>query len=149
MTGKQKIMMREIEALQEASVAELKEKFEELYGFPCGATNAQNLRGRLTYKLQEIFFGGLSDEDRAVLDAVANKDPASNLSMLGDKALPYVKGTRFVRPWHGKNHEVLMLDEGKYEYEGEIYRSLTAVAKKITGTHWNGKKFFAEGLCRR
>lgn len=72
---KDKIMQKEITALEDCSIAELKEKFSELFGFECGATNARNLRARLMYKLQEIFLGGLTAEDKALLDAVADKDP--------------------------------------------------------------------------
>ncbi|KEZ00655.1 hypothetical protein AI27_03015 [Sphingomonas sp. BHC-A] len=50
-------------------------------------------------------------------------------------------GTRLVRDWHGVGHTVIVLDEG-FEYKGQRWRSLTAVAKAITGTHWNGNRFF-------
>ncbi|MEV5033983.1 DUF2924 domain-containing protein [Sphingobium sp. LMC3-1-1.1] len=50
-------------------------------------------------------------------------------------------GTRLVRDWHGTGHTVIVLDEG-FEYNGQRWRSLTAVAKAITGTHWNGNRFF-------
>ena len=50
-------------------------------------------------------------------------------------------GNRIVREWHGVKHEVIIRNNG-VEYQGVIYRSLTAVAKKITGGHWNGRHFF-------
>ena len=49
---------------------------------------------------------------------------------------------RLCRDWKGKTYEVLVRQDGGFEFDGEIYRSLTAIAEKITGTHWNGKKFF-------
>ena len=52
------------------------------------------------------------------------------------------KGTRLRRDWKGKTYEVFVRDDGKFEYDGAVYRSLSAVATEITGTHWNGKKFF-------
>ena len=55
-------------------------------------------------------------------------------------------GTRLVRDWHGDRHEVTVV-AGGFEYGGKRYRSLTAVAKAITGSHWNGKLFF--GLSKR
>ena len=55
------------------------------------------------------------------------------------KAFP--SGTRFLREWHGKNHEVTATDNGFY-YQGETYRSLTAIARHITGTQWSGPNFF-------
>ena len=136
------IMKKEIAALEDASVAELKEKFSELFGFECGATNARNLRARLAYKLQEIFLGGLSEEDKATLDAIADKDPAANLKAVPNTPKAVSKGTRLRRDWKGKTYEVFVRDDGKFEYDGAVYRSLSAVATEITGTHWNGKKFF-------
>ena len=133
---------RQIADLENADIATLKGQFRELYGFECGATNAKNLRSRIAYKMQELYFGGLSDADKAMLDAIADKDPAANLRAEGMKPRVFVKGTRLCRDWKGKTYEVLVHQDGRFEYEGEIYRSLTAVAKKNTGTHWNGKKFF-------
>ena len=136
------IVKREIDALRNADVAELKAKFLELYGFECGATNARNLRNRLAYKVQELYFGGLAAEDKAMLESIADKDSATNIKISRKKPLMFVKGTRLCRDWKGKTYEVLVHQNGELEYDGKIYRSLTAIAEKITGTHWNGKKFF-------
>ena len=58
------------------------------------------------------------------------------------KARKIVKGTRFQRDWKGKTYEVIVHEDGQYEYDGVKYRSLSAIADRITGSHWNGKKFF-------
>ena len=139
---KKDILERQITALENCNVAALKEKFSELYGFECGATNAKNLRNRIAYKLQEIYFGGLSDEDKALLTEIANNDPASNLQFANVTPRPLARGTRLCRDWKGKTYEVIVHPNNKFEFEGEMYRSLSAIADKITGTHWNGKKFF-------
>lgn len=140
--AKMKMMRNEIARLEDATIIELKEKFFELFGFESGATNARNLRARITYKLQEIFLGGLLAEDRAYLDAIADKDPIANLKMTTRKAKAITRGTRVYRDWKGKRYEVFIRDDGKFEYDGTLYRSLSAIAGVITGTHWNGKKFF-------
>lgn len=57
------------------------------------------------------------------------------------KALLIVDGTKLVREFRDRRYTVLVLQDG-YEFNGEKYRSLSAVANKITGTRWNGKKFF-------
>ena len=57
------------------------------------------------------------------------------------KALLIVDGTKLVREFRGRRYTVLVLQDS-YEFNGEKYRSLSAVANQITGTHWNGKKFF-------
>ena len=136
------IVKRQIDELDSADVVELKNRFSKLYGFECGATNARNLRSRIAYKLQELAFGGLSDADKAKLNAIADKDPVANLRAEGMKPRIFVKGTRLYRDWKGKTYEVLVHQDGRFEYDGDVYRSLTAIAEKITGTHWNGKKFF-------
>ncbi|MBO4630345.1 MAG: DUF2924 domain-containing protein [Lentisphaeria bacterium] len=136
------IVKRQIDALENADVSTLKARFEELYGFECGVTNAKNLRNRIAYKIQEIYFGGISEVDKAMLESIADKDPAANIKTPRRRPVKFVKGTRLCRDWKGKPHEVLVRQDGGFEYEGEIYRSLTAIAEKITGTHWNGKKFF-------
>ena len=62
--NKNEMMERQMAALEDMTMAELKARFLELYGFECGATNARGLRHRLAYKLQKIYLGGLSEEDR-------------------------------------------------------------------------------------
>ena len=103
--NKNNIMQREIAALEDASVAELKERFSELFGFECGATNARNLRARLAYKLQEIFLGGLSAEDKAMLESIADNDPAANLKPEANAPKPISKGMRLRRDWKGPPEE--------------------------------------------
>ena len=95
---------KQIADLENADIAALKGRFRELYGFECGATNAKNLRSRIAYKMQELYFGGLSDADKAMLDAIADKDPAANLRAEGMKPRVFVKGTRLCRDWKGKTY---------------------------------------------
>ena len=52
------------------------------------------------------------------------------------------RGARFIREWGGVTHEVTVLGPSLFEYGGAKYKSLTAIAKAITGTHWNGRRFF-------
>jgi hypothetical protein len=97
---------REIAALDGLNFAELKGKFKELYGFDCSQTNVRNLRRRLTYRIQEIYFGGLSSSDATYLDEIAKIDPLSNLEAIPPKKLTKTPGTRFTRVWKGIMHEV-------------------------------------------
>ena len=140
--NKNEMLDRQLGSLEDMNVAELKARFLELYGFECGATNAKSLRNRLAYKLQEIYLGGISEEDRNLLEKLADDDPAANLNFKDARSLPPAKGARLRREWKGKTYEVVVRDDGNFEYEGEIYRSLSSIAGVITGTHWNGKKFF-------
>ena len=138
--NKNESLERQLTALDGMSVAELKARFLELYGFVCGATNANGLRNRIAYKLQEINFGGLSDRDKKLLEKLAGKDPLAGSRSA--KSRPLAKGTRLCREWRGNTYEVVVRGDGLFEFNGEIHRSLTSVASAITGTHWNGKKFF-------
>ena len=136
--NKDEMLNYQLAALEDMNVAELKARFLELYGFECGATNAKGLRNRIAYKLQEIYLGGLSEEDRNLLEKLAEKDPAANLNFKDVRPRPPVKGARLRKEWKGKTYEVIVQDDGSFEYEGEIYRSLSSIAGVITGTHWNG-----------
>lgn len=136
------ITRRQIAALEKLGLDELRVKFEELYGFCREGVNAQNLRFRIAYRLQELQFGGLSSEAEAVLDTIADEDPLANLKQTRPKYYTYTRGTRYERDWHGHTYVVTVLGRRQFEYENEVYSSLTAIASRITGTHWSGKNFF-------
>ena len=70
---------RQLELLDLMNQAELREKFCELFGFEPGQTNIVNLRRRLAYRIQELHFGGLSDNDKEILTRIADGDPMANL----------------------------------------------------------------------
>ena len=90
---------------------------------------------------QEIEYGSLSQEDRLKLEKIANADPLANLVREGiGRAV--VSGMRLVREWKGLRHEVIATGKGLFEYNGSQYKSLSAIAREITGTRWNGKVFF-------
>ncbi|MFN2186378.1 MAG: DUF2924 domain-containing protein [Anaerolineae bacterium] len=91
----------------------------------------------VAYGLQAEVYGGLDADTLRLLKNAAQangKPPRSQPSRLG-------KGTKLFREWHGETHEVLVLDKG-FAWRGETYASLTAVARAITGTNWNGWAFF-------
>jgi hypothetical protein len=96
-------------------------------------------------RLQEVAFGGLKGSVERQLRALAQDNPQGRRLVEG-LTLRHKAGTRYVREWQGKLHEVSVLPEG-YEYNGHIYRSLSEIARGITGTRWSGPAFF--GLKRR
>ncbi len=136
------ILHRQIDAVGKKNLLELKEKFQELFGFNCGETTTRNLRRRIAYRLQELYYGGIAQEDLAILNDLADKDPAANMKTAGATHMSNIAGTRYCRVWHGKEYQATVQENGKFEYEGKSYRSLSAIARKITGSHWNGKVFF-------
>ena len=80
--------------------------------------------------------------DMEILDSIADKDPLANLKRLEDRNKLKVPGTRLLRVWKGRQHEVIVDTDGKFIYRGKRFRTLSAIARKITGVQWNGKQFF-------
>ena len=139
---KHSIIQRQLAAVEAMDVDALREKFLELYGFETMQTNIDNLRRRIMHRLQEIQFGGLSSEEAAMLAERADNDPLSKLDCTTKRKYSETRGTKFIRDWQGGTYEVIVLGDKKFEFAGAAYKSLTAIASKITGTHWNGRKFF-------
>lgn len=130
--------------LVELPPEELKAEWVRRFGVPAPNLSSDLLRLGIGYKLQEQRRGGISRSTRILLRQVA-----SMAGETGDnKPMPrkLTPGTRLVRDWHGVGHTVVVLDDG-FEYEGKRWKTLTAVARAITGAHWNGPLFF--GLTRR
>lgn len=96
------------------------------------------LRG-ITYKMQENAFGGLS---KAIVRKLQVSAPTEASPAKKRRPRPAFKpGTRLVREWHGVTHTVVILADG-VEWRGRRYRSLSVVAREITGAHWSGPRFF-------
>jgi len=136
-------VLAQIATLQRMDAKELRKQWEVLMGTPPMPGSAASLRQRLTHRIQELAYGGVAPAVQAALEKVARRDA-------GEAEKPVVKavtpGTRFIREWRGQRHEVTASADG-FEYLGKSYRSLTAVAKVITGQHTNGKVFF--GISKR
>lgn len=139
---KHSIIQRQLAIVEAMDVDALREKFLEIFGFETAQWNMNSLRRRIIYRLQEIQFGGLTPEEEARLEEQADNDPQAMLNSMPKKKYSETTGTRFIREWKGAVHEVIVLGSKKFEYDGEVYKSLTAIASKITGTHWNGRQFF-------
>ena len=92
----------------------------------------------LAYGLQERAFGGLSKEAQRQLDRFARPSPRGPRPAA---QAPLSPRTRLMRDWGGRSHEVIVCDSG-FSYDGTHYRSLTSIARVITGAHWSGPRFF-------
>jgi hypothetical protein len=137
-------VLRQLAELPTLSIGELRGRWRSLYGTePPGSYKSQYLIRRLAWRIQELAFGGLSESARATLQQVASEDAATARrpsSRKREMNLP-VAGTRLIRDWNGERHEVLVARDG-FDYRGRRYRSLSAVAKAITGAHRSGPLFF-------
>jgi hypothetical protein len=92
----------------------------------------------LAFKIQELAHGGLNPELRKRLEEIrSSQTPKAH----NDARRRFKLGTRLVREWKGKVHEVTIKAEG-FEYQGKVYKNLSPIACHITGTHWSGPAFF-------
>ena len=99
------------------------------------------IESRIAYKVQEEAFGGLSDTVRHRLETIGARHSRIKLRAR-PRDINFVPGTVLLREWGDREHKVLVTAEGLFEYEGSTFKSLTAVARQITGTHWSGPMFF-------
>ena len=136
-------IVRQLAQLRTLSKASAIRKHVELFGYePRQTRNHPALRARLAFRIQELYYGGISEQTRQKMKELADKDPMANLCRIGKKPRTPVLGKRYVREWDGVRHEVILLEDGRAEYKGRYFRSLTAVADYITSTHISGYAFF-------
>jgi hypothetical protein len=129
-------------ALQTLPTADLKRQWRELFGTEPPPFNRLYLQSRLAYRVQELAYGGLKPETRARLEALGEQLDGGNVLLRRVRADSRpLAGTRLVREHGGVEHTVTVLPDG-FEWEGRPYRSLSAIARAITGTRWNGWSYF-------
>jgi hypothetical protein len=135
-------VLARLAALKTTRTTDLKQQWRELFGTEPPPYNRRFLESRLAYRIQELAYGGLKPETIERLEAIAEDldggDPARRRRPAKDRP---IAGTRLIREWQGVEHCVTVREEG-YEYQGRPYQSLSAVARAITGTRWNGLIFF-------
>ena len=138
-------VLARLASLQRMSVNELKAQWESLFGAAAPNNSRSYLECRIGGRIQELTFGGLSRETRRALDVLADEiEGKVERKRMADDGRNPSPGTKLLREWGGAEHTVTVLADG-YAWEGRKYRSLSSVAKAITGTNWNGFRFF--GLC--
>ena len=135
-------VLAQLAAIPTTPTSELKALWQELFRAPAPPFNRRFLESRLAYRIQELAFGGLSKTTWARLEALS-RDQRYVGREKGKKRPPErpVEGTRLIREWGGAEHSVTVLRDG-YEYGGQIYKSLSPVARRITGHATNGPMFF-------
>lgn len=152
---------KEIASLQKMTVKELRARHVELFGEENRSSKRQYLFRRIVWRVQATAEGGLSERAKSRAKELAreadlrsrppaefNKEPApaalrtvsGEVKAARDERLP-MPGTVITRIYKGHEYHVTVLPNG-FEYDGETYRSLSAVAHAISGSHWNGFRFF-------
>jgi DUF2924 family protein len=131
---------RKLDRIRSLGLEELRFEWHQQYHSEPPKISRGLLVLALGYKLQEIEHGGLGKSTRRKLQTIAKA--LRTTGRVGPTPILNLKpGSRLVREWHGRTHTVTVTDDG-FEYAGVSYASLTRVAKKITGAHWSGPRFF-------
>jgi hypothetical protein len=152
----------QIAALQDLTLAELREHYAEVFGEPTTCRHKRHLQKRIAWGIQAREMGGISERARRRAEELArdtdlrllapkkagDRDPTvpTRITAPRDPRLPMV-GSIITREYKGRTVSVTVLDGNRFEYAGETYRSLSAVARAVTGTRWNGMLFF--GLTKK
>ena len=128
-------------SLRSLPIMELKQQWRTLYNSaPPHRISRELLIRAVTYRIQEQAFGGLKPSTRRLLERLAS-DARSQRPLKLQPSAPAPAGTVLMREWHGVTHEVRVLDRGVL-YKRKRYRSLSEVARLITGSRWSGPLFF-------
>lgn len=157
---------KEIADLKQMTVRALRQKYEAVFGEPTRAGNRDWLFKRIAWRIQSLAEGGLSERARLRVEVLARDADLRSTApraatggtgaggraagngvweakpsrSLADERVP-PPGTVLTRVYRGQAYHVVVRDDG-FEYDGQVFRSLSAIAKLITGSHWNGLLFF-------
>jgi hypothetical protein len=129
-------------ALKAATMPELKAQWRDLFDSEPPPFNRRYLESRLAYRIQELAYGGLKPETIRRLERLGEELDGGDRkkSRVRADTMP-IAGTRLIREWQGVEHVVTVTTDG-FEWQGRPYRSLSAIARAVTGTRWNGWVFF-------
>jgi hypothetical protein len=134
-------VVEQITALTQMPTHELRANWRKIYrADPPRRIPRDLLMRAVAYQIQERAYGGLDRKTKRRLRTLAR-------SLESDGRLPLSSGpslkpgAKLIREWHGKTYRVAVLEDG-FEFDGERYRSLSKIAREITGAHWSGQRFF-------
>lgn len=129
-------------ALKTTPTPDLRTMWRDLFESEPPRYNRRFLESRLAYRIQELEYGGLRPATIARLEALGEQLDGGKIDVRRKSAKDRpISGTRLIREYQGIEHAVTVLDDG-YEWQGRPYKSLSAIARAITGTRWNGWVFF-------
>lgn len=135
-------VLAQLAALKTAPVVALKQKWRQLFDGEPPPYNRRFLESRLAYRIQELAYGGLKPDTAERLAALTDElDGNPQKPRRHQDHQRPITGTRLIREWQGVEHCVSVRDQD-FEYQGRPYKSLSAVARLITGSRWNGWVFF-------
>lgn len=133
--------IKQIIAMQQQPLEELRALWREIFQQAPPPYKRGYLIQRLAYRLQELTYGTLPEKSRQRLKKLGEHFQKHGELPNQKGTTTLVEGTRLVREYQGQSHEVLVTREG-FIWAGKPYKSLSAIARTITGTRWNGHVFF-------
>ncbi len=159
-------MEQTVAAMGRMTVPQLRAKYLEVFGEPSRSGNRDFLFKRVAWRVQSLAEGGLSERARRRAEELARDSDVRTTVPQSPSTVPDagqrtvtrpaptahdrlpIPGTVLTRKYRGRQVEVTVLPAG-FEYDGQTYRSLSAVAKAVTGSHWNGHLFFGLTTVKR
>ena len=135
-------ILARLAALKTTPTPKLKEQWRQLFEGEPPAFNRRYLESRLAYRIQELAYGSLKPETVRRLEKLGEELDGGRVEVRKRPANDRpISGTRLIREYQGVEHCVTVRDDD-FEYQGRPYKSLSAIARAITGTQWNGVVFF-------
>ena len=142
-------VLARLAALKTTPTPQIKEQWRQLFEGEPPAFNRRYLESRLAYRIQELAYGGLKPETVRRLEKMGEELDGGRVDVRKRPANDRpISGTRLIRDYQGIEHCVTVRDND-FEYQGRPYKSLSAIARAITGTQWNGLTFFGLKSGRR
>jgi hypothetical protein len=135
-------VLARLAALKTTPTPKLKEQWRQLFDSEPPAFNRRYLESRLAYRIQELAYGSLKPETVRRLEKLGEELDGDSKAKRQTRADSRpISGTRLIREYQGVEHCVTVRDDD-FEYQGRPYKSLSAIARAITGTQWSGPVFF-------
>ncbi|MCA3575640.1 MAG: DUF2924 domain-containing protein [Aestuariivirga sp.] len=142
-------VLARLAALKTTPTPKLREQWRQLFDSEPPPFNRRYIESRLAYRIQELAYGGLKPETVRRLEKLGEELDGGKVAVRKRPANDRpVSGTRLIREYQGVEHGVTVRDQD-FEYQGRPYKSLSAIARAITGTQWNGLAFFGLKSGRR
>ncbi len=136
---------------EKLTTGELRRRYAEYYEYTTQSRNRGHLISKILWAVQRDIHGDISEaakaralkiaDDRDIRERFPRRPPSSKKQLSLSTKSSYVPGTVFTRVYKGEEYHVTVLENG-FEYDGRWFKSLSAIAREITGTQWNGKLFF-------
>ena len=137
----------ELAALGNMNAPDLRKEWARLYrSQPPKKLSRNLLQLGVAWKLQERAFGGLSGVTKRQIEDLS-RTIAATADLAKARTVSLRPGARLIRDWNGETHEILVVEDG-FQWRGKIWRSMSMIAREMTGTHWSGPRFFGIGKAK-